>query len=119
MFTCRSAPVTADEFPDDVSDLETAWPRLQEDDPVLHVLWGASVSVGINERSSDSTGQFEWPSMPPPYIVQSQTKFGEGCICVLRGFIIIFNGKSVQELFTSGHRTLARRKRRPTARGFS
>jgi hypothetical protein len=86
MFTCRSAPVTADEFPDDASDPETAWPRLQEDDPALHALWGESVSVQISERHSDSTGQFEWPSMPRPHVVQSQIKFGEGgvgvCDCV-------------------------------------
>ena len=86
MFACRAAPVTADEFPDDdASDPETAWPRLQEDDPALHALWGESVSVQISERHSDSTGQFDWPSMPLPHVVQSQIKFGEAGVCAQAG----------------------------------
>jgi hypothetical protein len=77
MLTCRAAPVTADDFPDDGADGQVQWPRLRDDDAALRVLWGSSISVQPNERHSDSTGEFDWPHMPIPHVVQSQMQFGE------------------------------------------
>jgi hypothetical protein len=86
-FTCRSAPVTAEDFPD---ESESAWPNLCDDDDSLQVLWSPSVHVTPSERHSHSTGQFDWPSMPSPHVVQSQMKFGATvCHCILCCLVLI------------------------------
>jgi hypothetical protein len=80
MFSCRVAPVAAEEFPDDETDSDPAWPRLQEDDAVLRVHWGDSINIKPCDWHSDSTGKFDWPHMPAPHVVQSQTVNGEACV---------------------------------------
>jgi hypothetical protein len=77
MLRCRAAPVTADEFPDEDALPDSAWPKLQEDNAELRALWSDSVSVAPSERHSDSTGDFDWPNMPLPHLVQSQVLIGE------------------------------------------
>lgn len=77
MFSCRAAPLAAEEFPDDTTDSDLAWPRLQQDDAVLRVHWGESISIKPNENKSDCTGTFDWPLIPAPYVVQSQVQYGE------------------------------------------
>jgi hypothetical protein len=76
MFGCRAAPVTADEFPEDVPDSSSDWPLLQEDYSALRVIWSESISVMPHERHSESTGDFDWPTLPNPHVVMSQVAFG-------------------------------------------
>ena len=77
VFSCRAAPLAAEEFPDETTDADPAWPRLQDDDAVLRVHWGDSMIIKPDEYRSDSTGTFDWPHMPAPHVVQSQMQYGE------------------------------------------